>query len=109
MEKMMMPAYYNVLSTEEMTYTEGGATATMSEALLCWLIPPYGWFKGVTAMRDYRRKNPTTWTEKGLDALAADMEKSTANALRVIACTAYVIGVSATGVGLIINAAIVLH
>ena len=27
MEKMMMPAYYNVLSTEEMTYTEGGATA----------------------------------------------------------------------------------
>ena len=42
MEKMMMPAYYNVLSTEEMTYTEGGATATMSEALLCWLIPPYG-------------------------------------------------------------------
>ena len=54
MEKMMMPAYYNVLSTEEMTYTEGGATATMSEALLCWLIPPYGWFKGVTAVRDYR-------------------------------------------------------
>ena len=52
MEKMMMPAYYNVLSTEEMTYTEGGATATMSEALLCWLIPPYGWFKGVTAVRD---------------------------------------------------------
>ncbi len=29
-KKMMMPAYYNVLSTEEMTYTEGGATATMS-------------------------------------------------------------------------------
>ena len=61
MEKMMMPAYYNVLSTEEMTYTEGGATATMSEALLCWLIPPYGWFKGVTAVRDYRRKNPLGW------------------------------------------------
>ncbi len=38
MEKMMMPAYYNVLSTEEMTYTEGG-DATMFQALLCWLIP----------------------------------------------------------------------
>ena len=50
MEKMMMPAYYNVLSTEEMTYTEGGANATMTEALLCWLIPPYGWFRGVTAV-----------------------------------------------------------
>ena len=85
MEKMMMPAYYNVLSTEEMTYTEGGANATMSEALLCWLIPPYGWFKGVTAVRDYRRKNPNTWMEKGLDALATDMEKSTANTIRDLA------------------------
>ena len=106
MEKMMMPAYYNVLSTEEMTYTEGGAT--MVQAACAWFLPFYGWFKGVTAMRDYRRKNPTTWTEKGLDALAADMEKSTANALRDIACTAYMIGTSATGVGLIINAAIIL-
>ena len=100
MEKMMMPAYYNVLSTEEMTYTEGGANATMSEALLCWLIPPYGWFKGLTAVRNYRRKNPNTWTETGLDALTADMEKSTANAIRDIACTAYMISSTATGVGL---------
>jgi len=36
MEKMMMPAYYNVLSTEEMTYTEGGATAT--QAILAALL-----------------------------------------------------------------------
>ena len=101
MEKMMMPAYYNVLSTEEMTYTEGGANATMSEALLCWLIPPYGWFKG-------HRKTPNTWTETGLDALTADMEKSTANAIRDIACTAYMISSTASGVGLIINAAVIL-
>lgn len=108
MEKMMMPAYYNVLSTEEMTYTEGGANASMSEALLCWLIPPYGWIKGLSAVRDYRRKNPTTWMDTGLDALVADMEKSTANAVRDIACTAYMISTSATGVGLIINAAVIL-
>ena len=38
MEKMMMPAYYNVLSTEEMTYTEGGATST--QAILAALLPP---------------------------------------------------------------------
>ena len=38
--KIMMPASYNVLSCEEMTYTEGGATFT--EALLNW-IPPIGW------------------------------------------------------------------
>ena len=97
MEKMMMPAYYNVLSTEEMTYTEGGATATMSEALLCWLIPPYGWFKGVTAVRDYRRKNPNTWMEKG-----------TANTIRDLACAAWFVTSTASGVGLVINAAIIL-
>ena len=108
MEKMMMPAYYNVLSTEEMTYTEGGATATMSEALLCWLIPPYGWLKGVTAVRDYRRKNPNTWMEKGLDALATDMEKSTANTIRDLACAAWFVTSTASGVGLVINAAIIL-
>ena len=39
--KIMMPASYNVLSCEEMTYTEGGATFT--EALLNW-IPPIGWY-----------------------------------------------------------------
>ena len=47
--KIMMPASYNVLSCEEMTYTEGGATFT--EALLNW-IPPIGWYMGVTAMRN---------------------------------------------------------
>ena len=107
MEKMMMPAYYNVLSTEEMTYTEGGANATMTEVLLCW-FPPYGWFKGVTAVRDYRRKNPNTWIETGLDALAADMEKSTANAIRDIACSVWFIASTASGAGLVINAAIIL-
>ena len=36
MEKtMMLPAMYNVLSQEEMTYTEGGAT--MTQALLAGL------------------------------------------------------------------------
>ena len=41
--KIMMPAFYNVLSCEEMTYTEGGATFT--EALLNW-IPPIGFSGG---------------------------------------------------------------
>ena len=90
MEKMMMPAYYNVLSTEEMTYTEGGAT--MVQAACAWFIPFYGWFKGITAVRDYRKKNPNNWTETGLDALSKDMEKSTANLLYDIACAASVVG-----------------
>ena len=41
-----MPANYNLLAEEEMTYTTGGATA---EAL----CPFYGWF-ACTAIRDYR-------------------------------------------------------
>ena len=64
--KIMMPASYNVLSCEEMTYTEGGATFT--EALLNW-IPPIGWYMGVTV---------------------------------------WVTATSATGVGFLVNAAIVL-
>ena len=37
--KMMMPASYNVLSNEEMTYTEGGAT--VGQALAAWFWPGY--------------------------------------------------------------------
>lgn len=108
MEKMMMPAYYNVLSTEEMTYTEGGADASMAEALLCWVIGPYGWIKGLSAVRNYRKANPNDWMEKGIDALTTDMEKSVPNAIRDIACTAWVLSTSATGVGLVVNAAVIL-
>ena len=106
MEKMMMPAYYNVLSTEEMTYTEGGATAT--QAFCAWFLPFYGWFKGSIAIRDYRRKNPNTWMETGLDALSKDMEKSTTNLLYDVACTLSVLGVCSSGVGIIPTALIAL-
>ena len=48
MEKtMMLPAYCNVMSPDEMVYTEGGAT--MGQALCALLLPPYGWFKACTA------------------------------------------------------------
>lgn len=39
--KMMMPANYCVMSEEEMTYTEGGATRTGFLRLVCsflWLV-----------------------------------------------------------------------
>ena len=101
-----MPAYYNVLSTEEMTYTEGGATAT--QALCAWFLPFYGWFKGSIAIRDYRRKNPDTWMETGMDALSKDMEKSTTNLLYDIACTISVLGVCSSGLGIIPTALIAL-
>ena len=76
---MRMPACYNVLSCEEMTYTEGGANATMSEAILNW-IPFIGWYKGITAIRDYRNANPKTWLENGIDAIANDMKSKVCSA-----------------------------
>ena len=107
MEKtMMLPAMYNVLSQEEMTYAEGGAT--MTQALLAALLPPYGWSKASTEIRDYRKKNPNTWTQDGLDYFANDMGKSVSNFLYDLACASWVLGTSATGIGLVINAAIIL-
>lgn len=107
MEKtLMMPASYNLMAAEEMTYTSGGATAI--EALLAWVIPPYGWFKGTMAIRNYRRSNPNTWVDTGLDALNRHMSSSSINMIYDIGCTAWVLSVCATGVGIIPTALLVL-
>lgn len=103
--KMMMPANYCVMSEEEMTYTDGGATAV--QAFCAWFVPFYGWYKGITAVRDYRQKNPKTWTKTGMDALDAHMAKSSANAIYDIGCSICVVSSCLSGVGLIINALVV--
>ena len=74
--KIMMPASYNVLSCEEMTYTEGGATFT--EALLNW-IPPIGWYMGVTAMRNYRKSHPNDWLGTCREARKKDHDNWVSN------------------------------
>ncbi len=104
---MRMPACYNVLSCEEMTYTEGGANATLTEAILNW-IPFVGWYKGVMAIRSYRNANPKTWLETGLDAIVDDMNKSAENTLRDLGRIVWVTSSCATGVGLFVNAALIL-
>ena len=78
------------------------------QAIAAWVFPPYAWLAGVTAIRDYRKKNPNTWTQDGLDYFANDMGKSVSNFLYDLACASWVLGTSATGIGLVINAAIVL-
>ena len=70
---MMLPASYCVMNEEEMTYTTGGASAI--QAIAAWVFPPYAWLAGVTAIRDYRKKNPDTWTQDGLDYFANDMRR----------------------------------
>ena len=102
---MMMPASYNVLSYDEMTYTEGGATAV--QAVCEWFLPLYVSYKGITAVRDYRKKNPDTWLETGMDALSKDMDKSTTNLMYDVACAISVVSSCASIVWLIPNALIV--
>ena len=73
--KIMMPAFYNVLSCEEMTY---------------------------------RKSHPNDWLDTGLDALSRDMDSSPQNMLRDLGRIVWVTATCATGVGILVNAAIVL-
>ena len=80
----------------------------MVQALCAWVVPFYGWYKGITAVRDYRKAHPDNWTETGLDALSKDMEKSTANMLYDLGCSLSVVGSCLSIVWLPINALVVL-
>ena len=103
---MMLPASYCVMNEEEMTYTTGGASAI--QAIAAWVFPPYAWLAGVTAIRDYRKKNPDTWTQDGLDYFANDMGRVYLISSMTLRVPSWVLGTSATGIGLVINAAIIL-
>lgn len=105
MENIMMPSNYLVLNDEEMTYTEGGATAV--QALCAWIVPFYGWWKGVTAVRDWRREHPDDWVSSGLEHLTDDMQKSTANLFYDIACSIIVVNTTVSLIGLPLNACII--
>ena len=78
---MMLPASYCVMNEEEMTYTTGGASAI--QAIAAWVFPPYAWLAGVTAIRDYRKKNPNTWTQDGLDVGTKNADIISSMTLRV--------------------------
>ncbi len=102
---MMLPASYCVMNEEEMTYTSGGATTV--QAICAWFLPFYGWYKGITAVRDYRKKNPDNWTSKGLDDLSKHMDKSAANMFYDVGCALSVVGSCMSIIWLPINALIV--
>ena len=88
------PAAYNVLSCEEMTYTEGGVGVV--EAAMAW-FPLYGWYKAVSAIHDYRKANiNSNWVENGMNALVAHAEKSPTNTIHDIGCSFWFIGSCAT-------------
>ena len=106
---MKMPACFNVMTEEEMTYTEGGATLTsLAEAALNW-IPLVGWYEGIMAVRSYRKANPDTWIDTGLKAVSNKLSQSAESMVRTLGRIVWVGASCATGAGLIVNAAIVLR
>ena len=67
-----------------------------------------GWYQGVMAVRSYRKANPDTWLDTGLDAIIKDMNQGTANTIRDLGRMVWTVASCATGVGLIVNAALIL-
>lgn len=103
---MMLPASYCVMNEEEMTYTTGGANIVQAAAAV--FIPIYGWIAGVSGIRDYRKAHPDNWTSTGSDALSKYMDKSFTNAMYGLGCTFWTVSSCFTGVGLLINAIVIL-
>ena len=103
--KIMMPASYNVLSCEEMTYTEGGAT--VGQAVAAWLWPGYATVIGINTCREARKKDHDNWVENGMNALVAHAEKSPTNTIHDIGCSFWFIGSCATIIGLVPNALLI--
>ena len=102
---IIFPAAYNVMSCDEMTYTEGGVSVV--EAAMAW-FPLYGWYKGVTAIHDYRKANVNAnWVENGMNALVSHAEQSVTNAIYDIGCGFWFVGSCLTVIGLIPNALII--
>lgn len=75
--KIMMPASYNVLSCEEMTYTEGGAT--VGQAVAAWLWPGYATVLGVSACREARKKDRDDWVSNVWNDIKADCKGNATN------------------------------
>ena len=75
--KMMMPASYNVLSNEEMTYTEGGAT--VGQAVAAWLWPGYATVIGINTCREARKKDHDNWVSNVWSDIKADCKGNVTN------------------------------
>lgn len=77
--KIMMPASYNVLSCEEMTYTEGGAT--IGQALAAWLWPGYASVIGIGVCREARKKNGENWVSNVWSNIKAECKGNATNTI----------------------------
>ena len=71
------PASYNVLSCEEMTYTEGGAT--VGQAVAAWLWPGYATVIGINTCREARKKDHDNWVSNVWSDIKADCKGNVTN------------------------------
>lgn len=90
-KKLMMPANYNVMTEEEMTYTEGGGIGRtvlyLAEAGFgIWGI--YNYYKGMVATRAYvkthKKQDAAQLIEGGLNTYVNYMQKDLLSAFKGI-------------------------
>ena len=87
--KMMMPANYNVMSEEEMTYTQGGSIVSTvvwasSTAFSIWGL--YNYYKGMVATRKYvaahKGQDAGALIEGGMNTYVNYMQKDLLSAFK---------------------------
>lgn len=97
-KKMMMPANYNVMTEEEMTYTEGGAGTDVVWGVaraVSWVagvavggLYLYNYYQGMVAARDYvsahKGENATQLIDGGLTTYVNYMQKDITSAVKGI-------------------------
>ena len=100
----MMPAEYAVMTEEEMTYTEGGSTAstvfTTAATVVGSVVLGASYIWGIAAARNWlntksnREGNVFTVLGRAVDDIGNDMTKSPSNFLRDTVSTAMVVGLA---------------
>lgn len=87
--KMMMPACYNVMTDDEMTYTQGGSIVSTiawagSTAFSIWGL--YNYYKGMVATRKYvaahKGQDTATLFEGGMNTYVNYMQKDLVSAFK---------------------------
>lgn len=89
-KKLMMPANYNVMNEEEMTYTTGGfdpVNAVVSVASLTFSVwNLYNYYKGMVATRNYiaahKGQDTSALIDGGLNTYVNYMQSSVGNAVK---------------------------
>ena len=97
--KMKMPANYNVMNEEEMTYTQGGSasgavSALASTAFSIWGL--YNYYKGMVATRNYvaahKGQDTAALLEGGLNTYVNYLQKDLISAFKGICAGTAAVG-----------------